>query len=465
MTYIILTLPFVLWAALEVYPSFDDWSTLSSPNTDREWLKFFMPYGSVWRPFDALFGYITGVWPALFPALAHVCIVTGHTVSALLIYSLTGRLGLNRAARFAGTLFFWLSPCMLGTVLSCDSLNQTYSHAWGLGAVWAYIVMRGRKRYAAWAVCVVMAALAKDNGIAWAVVPPMVAYAFDRCDRRALLRGLFFGCAVAVVYGCVRMALPKTDIYNSDYSTFVLAKKVKEIVTWVGYTWFAVDYVSIVHAPSRNLLLAGVTLLLALPMVYVLFVRNIRLMFTRRLLVLAAAMIAVMSPHLLISLSVMNAYAGLGMAALMVAVVIDSAYPADRRIIVCAFGMYVVAAVITDVHHAYKAVTTAATGREMAREVIRATGHEVETAYCVIVDDDERKFSSFCVLPQDAFGGNGAAVMHENRYRWPHEVNDTIIPRDMADSAESIARRAIACGKYECAWIIDKSRVRVINKQ
>lgn len=463
LTYILLTLPFMLWAALEVYPSFDDWSTLSSPNTDREWLKFFMPYGSVWRPFDALFGYITGVWPGWFPALNHVCIVFGHTVSALLLYDIMRRFGLNRAARFVATLFFWLSPCMLGTVLSCDALNQTYSQVWGLGAVWCYIAMRGRKRYAAWAVCVMMAALAKDNGIAWAVVPPMVAYAFDRCDRRMLVRGIVFGLSVAVVYAVVRISLPKTDIYNPDYSTFILAKKIKEIAVWVGYTWVAADYVSIVHAPSRNLLVFAATLVLSLPMVYIVFVRNFRHLFTRRCAGVIAAMITVMSPHLLISLSVMNTYAGLGMAALLVATVIDKTYPADRHLIMISFAMYLVAALITDIHHTCKAISTSTVGRDMAREAIRATGGEVKTVRCVIVDDDEKKFSSFCVLPQDAFGGSGAAVMHETQYRWPKTVNDTIIPRSQADKAETMAREALMSNQYDCAWIIDKDKVRVIR--
>ena len=108
LTLILVSLPFVLWAVVGIYPSFDDWSTLSSPNFDPDCAKFFLPYGSVWRPFDALMGYIVGAAPQLFPALNHVCIVAGHLIGAVLVMKLSQRLGFCRAAQFASTLFFWM---------------------------------------------------------------------------------------------------------------------------------------------------------------------------------------------------------------------------------------------------------------------------------------------------------------------------------------------------------------------
>lgn len=464
LTLILVSLPFVLWAVVGIYPSFDDWSTLSSPNFDPDCAKFFLPYGSVWRPFDALMGYIVGAAPQLFPALNHVCIVAGHLIGAVLVMKLSQRLGFCRAAQFASTLFFWMSPCMLGTVLSCDALNQTYSQMWGMAAVWFYLSAEGRRRYAAWAACVMMAALSKDNGIAWAVVPPVLAFAFGMEDRRSALRHLLFGVSVAVAYGCIRLALPSTEYYNPDYNTFLPTKKLKEIAIFLGYTWVAADYVSIVHTASRSLPLAALTLVLSLPFVYMMFVRSPRLWLTRRFLGLAVCILIVMSPHLLISLSVMNAYAGLGMSALLVAFVADHMSRNHPALLRTAFAMYAAAAIITDVHHWYKAYTTAAVGREMAHEAIRLAGHPVKNAYCVVTDDDEKKFSSFCVLPQDAFGPQAAAVVHETSYRWPTCVKDTIIPRESGHEARSIARRALDTGKYECVWLIDKSRVDIMRK-
>lgn len=465
LTYILISLPFVLWAVVGIYPSYDDWSTLSSPNFDADWAKFFLPYGSVWRPFDALMGYVVGAAPQLFPALNHVCIVFGHLLGAILVMKLSQLLGFGRAAQFVATIFFWISPCMLGTVLSCDSLNQTYSQMWGMAAVWFYLSVKGRGRYAAWAACVMLAALSKDNGIAWAVVPPVLAFAFGRENMRSASRHLLFGVAIAVAYGCIRIALPSTEYYNPDYHTFLLAKKIKEIAIFVGYTWVAADYVSIVHAASRCLPLAALTLVLSLPFVYMMFVRSPRLWLTRRFAGLAVCIIIVMSPHLLISLSVMNTYAGLGMSALLVAFVADHTERHHPSLLRTAFAMYVAAALITDIHHWYKAYTTAAVGRDMAREAIRLAEKPVRNAYCVITDDDQKKFSSFCVLPQDAFGAQAAAVAHETQYKWPLHAEDTIIPRDHAHEARTIARRVLDTGRFDCVWLIDKSSVSIMRKE
>ena len=152
------------------------------------------------------------------------------------------------------------------------------------------------------------------------------------------------------------------------------------------------------------------------------------------------------------------------MSALLVAFVADHMSRNHPALLRTAFAMYAAAAIITDVHHWYKAYTTAAVGREMAHEAIRLAGHPVKNAYCVVTDDDEKKFSSFCVLPQDAFGPQAAAVVHETSYRWPTCVKDTIIPRESGHEARSIARRALATGKYECVWLIDKSRVDIMRK-
>ena len=41
-----------------------------------------------------------------------------------------------------------------------------------------------------------------------------------------------------------------------------------------------------------------------------------------------------------------------------------------------------------------------------------------DEVFCVSVKDTERKYSSFHVLPVDAFS-NGRAVLWLNNYRWP----------------------------------------------
>ena len=83
----ILTLtPFLFWATIPILPTFDDWTSLTSPSfeplfTKERWLFF----GYHWRPFDSFFGYILGLNPQLlFPTLNHCCVVLGHILCSFL---------------------------------------------------------------------------------------------------------------------------------------------------------------------------------------------------------------------------------------------------------------------------------------------------------------------------------------------------------------------------------------------
>ena len=46
---IITSIPFILWAILQILPTFDDWTTLSMPNYDPNYLTYILPFGVTWR--------------------------------------------------------------------------------------------------------------------------------------------------------------------------------------------------------------------------------------------------------------------------------------------------------------------------------------------------------------------------------------------------------------------------------
>ena len=70
--------PFVLVAVSLILPTFDDWNTLSSPNYDSNFMKYLLPYGTTWRPGDAMFGYINAINSRLYPLINHIIIFLGH---------------------------------------------------------------------------------------------------------------------------------------------------------------------------------------------------------------------------------------------------------------------------------------------------------------------------------------------------------------------------------------------------
>ncbi|MCI6554437.1 MAG: hypothetical protein MSA43_02090, partial [Prevotella sp.] len=142
--------PFVLVAVSLILPTFDDWNTLSSPNYDSNFMKYLLPYGTTWRPGDAMFGYINAINSRLYPLINHIIIFLGHLASTALVYKITGIAGMRPMARNMAMVFFYISPCVCGTIFSCDALNQTYSHLWGILAVYSYLVCEGKRKYLLW---------------------------------------------------------------------------------------------------------------------------------------------------------------------------------------------------------------------------------------------------------------------------------------------------------------------------
>ncbi len=462
---IVATLPFLVWGTLLIMPTFDDWNTLSSPNYDPNILTYLLPVGTTWRPFDALMGYVNAIDYRLYPAINHLLVLLAHLGSTFLVFVLARRLGIGRFAAVVATVFFYLSPCMLATVLSVDGLNQSYCHLFGLLSIYFYLSRQGKNRIFLWLLFVLMATFSKDNGLAWAIVAPIIGYCFGHTDRRSLLRHLACGLAFAAVYGVVRLSLPSTGFENYEHIDEMrsLGSKLTGAAKWLGYTWTATDFLAFFHAPSRNLLLVGLTLLLSLPFIVCVLFGNPRAWRSKQILGLTCCLVIAASPNLLIAMSLMNAYSSLGMAALMVAWLIDHTMLWPRTVSRL-FVLYVAAALITGVHHWYMAWQTSLPGMAMAREVVRLTGHPVDRAYSIIMKDDYPKYSSFCVPADEAFGW-GRSVLQITGYKWPTQFGDTTIsysdttPRAVG----ALAKEKIAEG-YQCVWIVGSKEIKVVRK-
>ena len=460
---IIVSIPFVLAAILQILPTFDDWTTLSSPNRDADFIQYFLPYGMTWRPGDALIGYINGISPKLFPTLSHILVFLTHLGSTLLVYKILKTLKFNDMAIGIATLFFYISPCVLGNILSCDATNQSFAHFFGMLAVYLYIRLRSKRIYLVWSLCIYLSAAFKDNGIAWAIIPPVIGYAFNRTDKKRWKNDFLFGLGIAVVYGIVRLTIPHHLFNNASYADDVvsLASRIKGIVTWIGYTWFSVDYICIMHKPSQNFILAAITFVLSFPFMASQWL-NHRVWKTPTLWLLLSAFVLVVSPNLLISMTIMNAYGSLGIAAIILAYLVQHTGMSTRKMITV-FSAYMLSVAIVDGHHWYNAWQTSLPEKTISQEIIRKTGRPVKKAYCILIKDDYPKYSSFCV-PKDETIGWGKSVWHETGYQWPDVVEDTVLERDAQAQrhAQAIAKRALKQG-YEAAWIVDKEDVQVIR--
>lgn len=455
--------PFITYAVIAIRPTFDDWTGMTSPSFEPFWIKErFMFYGYHWRPFDTMIGYITGLNPQLlYPAFNHCLVVMGHFINALLIYRLTIVLDFNRQSANIVTIVFFLLPATMATVLAVDSQNQTYAVSFDLLAFLCYI-SKSKYKYLGWILFVFLAAWSKENGLMWALICPILAYGFERIKRNVLYKDLVIGIGIIAIYALAYLLMPREVVVYEEYipnSTKVLVSGIKLLLT----TFVTVDYVYLLHEPSRNLLLAIISLLLTLPFVYIVFIRPIYYIFNRRITCIVLSMIIAASPHVFTVFSMMHTYGLLVFVMLLMAISISS-YNNIKPVFI-SLVLFLMSSTAIDIHLWYCSLQSGETGRRMAQEAVRKTDKPIERIYTVIIDDEYPKLSSFCVTPSEAFGWGRAAQLETN-YKWPTEFKDTTIARTVSapEKARQIAFKVLSTSSAGCVWIVNKEYIDVIKK-
>ncbi len=449
---IVLCLPIILWAVCGILPTFDDFTTLQSP----WWVQIADPgyffSDSMRRPFDALLGAVVGWWPTLFPTLNHVLIILGHTASAFLVFSLCQRLKLSTVATNIATLYFFFSPATLGATLACDGFNQTFAQLWGLLGMWTYLKQRGGW---SWLLCVLMAVLSKENGLAWAVVPPIVALAFGMTTVRQSTRDVGKGLLLTVVYFIVLLILIHSGIeYPDEYAEATLKDHVKDLVQLLAYTWVPLDYMSAVYALTRNMTIVVVTALLSLPFL-LLLASQWRLQLTRRLLLLVVCFFILALPHLVTVVSIMHNYAALSIAAIIIATLLSSTNSSSKFITLqySLFSLFLAAALFTDSHHYLAARDSGLLGKRLAMQAIESAKTPPRSALVINIDDPTTpRYSSFCVRPVEAFAW-GLTVRHYSGYVWKTAITEASFDHYNPAQVKAAADSALQTGN-DVVWVV-----------
>lgn len=455
-----ISLPFVLWSICDILPTFDDFTTLQSPQFTSIWSKELLPNDSFWRPFDFLFGCLLGWNTSLFPTLNHIIIILGHTINTLLVYLICRKLNINNVAINIATLFFFFSPASLGATLACDGLNQTYAQCWGLTATYCFLTTAGKQRILLWGLCIMMAALSKENGLAWAVLPPIIAYAFNQLDKRKAIQYFSIGMGFAFTYFLLRLSLKVSDSINDEYIESTLADHLKDLIQIIVYNWLPIDYMSLLYIPERNWVFVGITLAASIPFLLLLFIKNVSIWKDKTFILLVACFFIVASPHLITLVSIMHNYAPLSITAIIIAYLV-SKIPADKWLIT-AFSLFLAAAFITDIHHTTNALNSGYLGKKMAMEAIKQTNKPVTHAYVINIDDyTTPKYSSFAVRPIDAFAW-GLSVRHYNNYAWPIHIKDTTLYSTEDVLIKKITDSVMNAG-FQHVWIVSNKGNKVIS--
>jgi hypothetical protein len=232
-----------------------------------------------------------------------------------------------------------------------------------------------------WPFFVILGALAKENGLAWAIIPPLISYAFRKAKNKIIVKHITIGLLIAIVYFVARITLRVSGSINNEYISLTFLDHIKDFIQLLCYTWLPIDYMSLVFAPQRNWLLALLTVILAMPFLFWLIKIVLPLLKKRTVIVLILCFFILAAPHLLTLVSIMHNYAALSLAALLVAVIIQNINLKAYRMTIATFVLFLIAAIITDIHHFLGAREGGLLSKQLATEAIIKTEKKVKRAY------------------------------------------------------------------------------------
>ena len=461
---IILLSPLLLYAVWFILPTHDDWAATTTPDFTPFFTKeHFFFYGYHWRPFDTWIGYLVGRNPQLlFPAINHLLVVLGHFLSVVALFKVLIVLGFNKKTINVSTLLFFIIPATMATVTAIDSQNQVYALTTDLIAFLFY-VKNSKNKYIFWPILIFLATLFKENGLMWALICPVLAYGFDLIDKKTLKKDLLVGLGIMVAYALIIAIQPKDIMIHPEYEPGVL-KIVKNFVKFLFTSFITIDYIYLLHQPSRKLLWAIVSFLFALPFLYLVFIRQWHLFSHKKMWCTAICLLIAVAPHLLTTFSMMHTYAGLAFITIMIAYSINT-YKEQQKTLILSFVLFLIVSVAIDIHLIDSSVKSGRIGKQMAREAIQKTGKPMKSVYLIIIEDDYPKLSSFCVIPNEAFGW-GIAAKYETNYQWPEVIQDTTIERsaDAFRKATNLGLETLNKQQYDCIWIVDHEHIDVIKR-
>ena len=459
---ILLLSPFIAYWLTLLLPTFDDWGYFTTPDYDfgEHFYEHLIPRFSYWRPWDGTIGYILSLKPTWFPALNHIAVYLAHLGGTYIIFKIAQELRFRLFACNITALYFFISPAMLGTVLGIDSLNQAYSSFWGLLSTLIYLRARKHINIILWLTGATIGTLAKENGIVFFVIPQIIAFGFKRITLREAIKDTLWAIMIVVIYFSARKLLTSDAVViNDEYFENTFARKFKNVCVFLGMTWLPLDFVSLVHPPCRNIPVTLVTVLLSFPFMIAVFVNKKEYWLNLQFAALVLCLLAAASPHLVTLFTAMHPYAGLGMAALIMGYMTDKSEHVTllKRLL----PLFVLSCAFIDWHHWQKSYESGLIGKRMAEDVIKKTGRRIDRVYVIVVEDDAPKYSSFCVIPRDAFGYGKAALAY-NKYEWPRDIEQYYIDESEKYKIDSLADTAIAKG-YENVWLVEKDNVDIIR--
>lgn len=461
--WIMLTMPVVMVLTATLLPTHDDWTATPGPNPDPLSWSLLLPQYSYWRIPENIYGWLVAHVRWLFPALGHCIVLAGHYTGCYMVHRLCRLLGMSSVARNIATVFYFVSVGMMATVTACDGMSQTWVQTLGLIALYTFLkdADRGilpRK----WLAIILTACFVKENALSWFYIIPFIGIMLGKVDWRVVKRLALPVVVLTAAYVMLRFTVPVRDSYefNDDYTALDPMQMIKGFTELVMQTWVPIDYASLIHHGHRNLLVVGITAITSLPFVYLVFCHRQRLKRNRMVATFGMAFVLCSAIHIVTIFALMHIYSSIGMAALLLASLIDSDTVTPRRRYTMLFAVYAMTAICVDAHHYVAAWQSGTMGRNLSRQAVentlRTLGRPAERVF-IVTSDEYSQYSNFYVLPVASMGW-GKGAQWETEFAWPKEIDNEEVNDSI--NIKAFVQKKLNEG-YDCVWIVTPDSVYV----
>lgn len=465
---------FYSFASSFVMPVTDDWQYFTSPNFDPHLFQL-LPYMGYWRPFDVIYGWFLGFVPEFYPYLNHILVSLNHVVLIWLIFRVSKLLSIERKAAMVAAIYFAITPAIMATLLSVDSLNQSFSMLWGGWAIYAYLKFDGRKRLILYLLFSVLSVFSKESGIVWVFIAPFLYLTtiINDDQKKAIviktgIRTIIISIIFVLTYFSLRIFLspenaqigsdnPNDRGYLSVFSLFFI----KNILMLFGSAVTNIDTISIFVLPYRYSL-SAITLLSGIPVLVIILGRIYKKCFYQAkvlsVLLFFILIIVSASPHLILSqIAEMHVYPTVFMIAVFTGWLMNDIK--FDKVYLLSFVLFVSGAFFSSARKFDSIYQYGRSGIDIALELKKRTTVKPEKVLIISYGDEFVK--GYSVFYQDqrwAYYG-GAASRFVYNYRYPVEKMNLSFKNEF--EKDSIIKADGS--KYNCIWIIYRDSVDVIN--
>lgn len=289
--------------AFFILPNNDDFYCLLAPHK-FEGIDVFLPNGAFWRPFDASWGLLMGKCVAAFPFFNHLFVLL---MFAFCAYGLNKILDDCLVIGFTKQLsigLFMLSPALVATVYSIDSINQVLCMSFGIASVLLY------SKFKLFAFIMMLLALfSKESGIAWFVVTPFLCLIIDNIRKgvkseklrsyKQLIRPYVISLIIIGVYFILRIVLrvPGAEV-SGNYAAGLGLNSLAGLGLLLGISLTAIDSVALFL--EHNWVVVITTIVISIVFLWVLVKKTLCLQKYNvvRLLQCILVTLALTAPHL-----------------------------------------------------------------------------------------------------------------------------------------------------------------------